>query len=478
MAALPPPPAATSLPDGADRPVPPAVLDELRRIVGAEHVLVSDGEVEPYSRDATPLFRARPGAVVLPAATREVAAVLRLASAHGIPVTPRGAGSNLAAATIPEHGGIVLVLTRMNAVKEITGDELLAVVEAGVTTAELADACAARGLLYAPDPGSRTVSTVAGNVAMCAGGLRGLKYGVTRNYVLGLEVVLPTGEVIRTGGRLWKDVAGYDLTRLLTGSEGTLGVITEVTVALLPMPALARTGVAYFSSLADAGRAVAGVIHDGLVPATLEFLDNRCINAVEDFARLGLDREAGALLLFGDDGTPEAVERSLALMAATCERVGARGITLSRDVAESEALLTARRCSLPALARLAPVTMLEDATVPRPRLAEMVDRIDAICARHEVVVATFGHAGDGNLHPTIVFDPADGDARHRAEAAFGEVFDAAIALGGTITGEHGVGAAKRPYLERRLGADQMALLRRLKAAFDPVGILNPGKLGS
>lgn len=467
-----------TLPSAAGRPIPPDVLDRLRSIVGGDHVLVTDGDVEPFARDATPLFRARPGCVVLPATTGEVSAILRMATEHGIPVTPRGAGSNLAAATIPEHGGIVLVLTRMTALKEISGDELLAVVEAGVTTAELADACAAKGLLYAPDPGSRTVSTVAGNVAMCAGGLRGLKYGVTRNYVLGLEAVLPTGEVIRTGGRLWKDVAGYDLTRLLTGSEGTLAVITEVTVALLPMPAVARTGVAYFDSLADASRAVAGVIHDGIVPATLEFLDNRCINAVEDFAKLGLDRQAGALLLFGDDGTAEAVERSLSLMASTCERIGARGVTMARDIAESDALLTARRCSLPALARLAPITMLEDATVPRPRLAEMVDRIDAIAARHNVVCATFGHAGDGNLHPTIVFDPDDGDARHRAEAAFSDVFDAAIELGGTITGEHGVGAAKRPYLERRLGADQMALLRRLKAAFDPAGILNPGKLGS
>ena len=471
-------PTPARLPAGAGRPVPPDILDRLRSIVGADHVLVSDGDVEPYARDATPLFRSRPGCVLLPATTSEVAQVLRLATEHGIPVTPRGAGSNLAAATIPEHGGIVLVLTRMTALKEISGDELLAVVEAGVTTAELADAAAAKGLLYAPDPGSRTVSTVAGNVAMCAGGLRGLKYGVTRNYVLGLEAVLPTGEVIRTGGRLWKDVAGYDLTRLLTGSEGTLAVITEVTVALLPMPAIARTGVAYFPTLAHASRAVAGVIHDGIVPATLEFLDNRCINAVEDFAKLGLDREAGALLLFGDDGTAEAVERSLAIMANTCEREGARGVTMARDIAESEALLTARRCSLPALARLAPITMLEDATVPRTRLAEMVDRIDAIAARHNVVCATFGHAGDGNLHPTIVFDPADGDVRHRAEAAFSDVFDTAIELGGTITGEHGVGAAKRPYLERRLGADQMALLRRLKAAFDPAGILNPGKLGS
>lgn len=458
--------------------LPATVLDELRGIVGPKHVLSLDGDVEPFSRDATPLFRARPDAVVLPGSTEEVSAILALASRRGIPVTPRGAGSNLAAATIPEHGGIVLVLTRMNRVLEVSPGELLAVVQAGATTAALAEAAAAQGLLYAPDPGSRTVSTVAGNVAMCAGGLRGLKYGVTRNYVLGLEVVLPTGEVLRTGGRLWKDVAGYDLTRLLTGSEGTLGVITEITVGLLPMPATAATGVAYFDQLSDAGRAVAKIIADGSLPATLEFLDNRCINAVEDFAQLGLDRHAGALLLFGDDGAAEVVAKSLQRMAEACTQVGARGVTLARDVAESDALLAARRCSLPALARLAPITLLEDVTVPRPRLAEMVETIDAITARHEVTCATFGHAGDGNLHPTVVFDPDDGDARHRAEAAFDEIFHAAMSLGGTITGEHGVGAAKRPWLAARLGPDQLALLRRIKTAFDPAGILNPGKLGS
>ena len=455
-----------------------ALLDRLRAIVGDPYVLVTDGDVEPYSRDATPLFRARPDAVVLPRTTAEVSAVLTLATEHRVPVVPRGAGSNLAAATLAEHGGIVLALTRMTTVREVSGAELLAVVEPGVSTATLAAAAAADGLLYAPDPGSRTVSTVGGNVATCAGGLRGLKYGVTRNYVLGLEAVLPTGEVIRTGGRLWKDVAGYDLTRLLTGSEGTLAVITEVTVGLLPMPATSRTGVAYFDHLADAGRAVAEIIAGGVLPATLEFLDNRCINAVEDFARLGLDRQAGALLLFGDDGGAELVAASLDRMAQTCTGVGARGVTLARDVAESEALLTARRCSLPALARLAPITLLEDATVPRPRLAEMVDRIEAIADRQQVVCATFGHAGDGNLHPTIVVDPADGDAQHRAEQAFDQIFAAALELGGTITGEHGVGAAKRAWLVPRLGADQVDLLRRVKLAFDPAGILNPGKLGS
>ncbi|HMA47772.1 MAG TPA: FAD-linked oxidase C-terminal domain-containing protein [Frankiaceae bacterium] len=456
-----------------------ALVRDLERIVGAAHVRAAQGDLEPFSRDATPLFHHRPDVVVFPGGTEEVAAVLRLATERRVPVVPRGAGSNLAAGTVPLHGGIVLVLTRMDRVLEVSAEELLARVQPGVTTAALADAAAAKGLLFAPDPGSRTVATVGGNVAMCAGGLRGLKYGVTRNYVLGLEVALPTGEVIRTGGRLWKDVAGYDLTRLLTGSEGTLGVLTEVTVALLPMPSSTGTGVAYFRDLEDASRAVTGVIAGGLVPATLEFLDRTCIEAVENFAHLGLRLDAGALLLFGDDGAQDIVARNLARMARTCEREGALEWTVAEEIVQSEALLEARRCSLPALSRLGSLTILEDATVPRPRMPAMVRRIGEIADSFGVTIGTFGHAGDGNLHPTCVIDdPRDVDAVERANKAFAEVFAAAIELDGTITGEHGVGAAKLPYLSARLGADQLALLRRIKAAFDPAGILNPGKLGS
>lgn len=321
------------------------VVAELVGIVGAGHVRTEPGDVEPYARDATPVFRAVPDAVVWPADAAEVSAVLRLATRRGIPVVPRGAGSNLCAATVPLAGGIVLVLVRMNRILEVSAAELLARVEPGVTTAALADAAAAQGLLYPPDPGSRTVSTVGGNVATCAGGLRGLKYGVTRNYVLGVQAVLPTGEVIRTGGRLWKDVAGYDLTRLLTGSEGTLGVLTEVTVALLPMPATTNTGVAYFTSLADAGRAVTAVIGAGIVPATLEFLDAKCIGAVEEYAHLGLRLDAGALLLFGDDGWPT---RSTATWraSASCARRTGRWRSPSR-----RAWPGPRRCSPPGAAR-------------------------------------------------------------------------------------------------------------------------------
>lgn len=455
----------------------PEVVDAVAGIVGRANVRVSRGDLLPYARDATPLFHAMPDAVVHPGGTAEIAEILRLATVRGIPVVPRGAGSNLCAGTVALSGGIVLMLTRLDEILEVSAAELLARVQPGVTTARLAETASAAGLCYAPDPGSRVVSTVGGNVATCAGGLRGLKYGVTRDHVLGLEAVLPTGEVVRTGGRLAKDVAGYDLTRLLTGSEGTLAVITEVTVALLPQPPDSGTGVAYFDSLEAACHAVAGVIAAGVVPATLEFLDGKCMAAVEDFAGLGLRADAGAMLLFGDDGPAETVAIALERIARICAEGGALEVTLAGDV-RAEALLAARRCSLPALSRLGELTILEDASVPRPRLAEMVGHIDEIAARYELTFATFGHAGDGNLHPTCVLDPDDHEAVGRAHRAFAEIFATAIRLGGTITGEHGVGAAKLPYLADRIGADQVALLRRIKTAFDPAGILNPGKLGS
>jgi glycolate oxidase len=455
------------------------MLAALRAIVGPEYVYADEGDLIAYSRDATPLFSARPDVVVAPADSEQIAAVLRLAGARGIPVIPRGAGSNLCAATLASTGGIVLTTSRFTRILEVAPEEMLGRVEAGVTTAALNTAARAHGLFYPPDPGSHTVSTIGGNVATCAGGLRGLKYGVTRNYVLGLTVVLATGEILHTGGRLWKDVAGYDLTRLLTGSEGTLAVITEVTVALLPSPPTSRVGVAYFGTLASAGTAVSAILAAGIIPATLEFLDRRCIDAVEAYAHLGLHPSAGALLLFGDDGDPTAVTAGLERMADVCARTGAVDVLTSGDPVTSEALLAARRCTLPALSRLGSLTILEDASVPRPRLAEMVERIDTIARRHDVVIATFGHAGDGNLHPTCILDSADDSAGiARAERAFADVFQAALDLGGTITGEHGVGAAKLPYLTRRLGADQMALLARIKTAFDPAGILNPAKLGS
>jgi len=301
---------------------------------------------------------------------------------------------------------------------------------------------------------------------------------VTRDYVLGVEAVLASGEVIRSGGRLVKDVAGYDLRRLLCGSEGTLAVMTELTLRLLPAPEASGTGMAYFGDLGDAARAVSRVLGSGVLPVTLEFLDQVCIDAVEGYSKIGLDRSAGALLIFGQDGDPGSIDRDMARMAEACEAEGATQVRIAGSEAEAADVLAARRAVLPALSRLEPLTILEDATVPRSRIAEMVARIQEIAEREGLMIGTFGHAGDGNLHPTVVLDAADTAAVERAHAAFDEIFAIAIDMGGSITGEHGVGLVKLRHLEAQLGAGQLALLRRIKHAFDPNGILNPGKLGS
>jgi glycolate oxidase len=459
-----------------------AATDKLRRrldeSVGSEHVRDDAGTLVAYATDSTPLQRGRPDLIVFPGSTEEVAAVLRIADEARVPVVPRGSGTNLSGGTVPQLGGIVLVLTRMNRLIEVDDADLVAVCEPGVRTIELADAAAAKGLLFPPDPGSHTTATLGGNVAECSGGLRALKYGVTRDYVLGVEAVLPTGEVIRSGGRLVKDVAGYDLRRLLCGSEGTLAVMTELTLRLVPAPESSSTGMAYFSDLAAAGRAVSRVLASGVLPVTLEFLDRVCIGAVEDFAHVGLNTDAGALLIFGQDGAARAIDHDMQRIADACEAEGATDVRIAGSQEEAAELLQARRAVLPSLSRLQPLTILEDATVPRSRLAEMVQHIQAVADRRGLMIGTFGHAGDGNLHPTVVLDPADEEAVRSAHAAFDEIFAKALELRGSITGEHGIGIVKLPHLVDQLGGEHLALLRRIKAAFDPHGILNPGKLGS
>jgi glycolate oxidase len=450
----------------------------LEEVAGAEHVRTDPGTLLTYATDATPLERGRPDAVVFPASTEEVSGVLRIADELRVPVIARGSGTNLSAGTVPHQGGVVLVLTRMNRILEVNTADLVAVCQPGVRTIELAQAAAAERLLFPPDPGSHTTATIGGNVAECSGGLRALKYGVTRDYVLGVEAVLASGEVIRSGGRLVKDVAGYDLRRLLCGSEGTLAVMTELTLRLLPAPDASGTGMAYFGDLGDAARAVSRVLASGVLPVTLEFLDQVCIDAVEGYSQIGLDRSAGAMFIFGQDGDPGSIERDMARMAEACEAEGATQVRIAGSEAEAADVLAARRAVLPALSRLEPLTILEDATVPRSRIAEMVARIQEIAEREGLMIGTFGHAGDGNLHPTVVLDAADTAAVERAHAAFDEIFAIAIEMGGSITGEHGVGLVKLRHLERQLGAGQLALLRRIKHAFDPNGILNPGKLGS
>ena len=455
------------------------LVDRLTALVGAEIVHGDAVALESYSHDATPLFYGLPEVVVTPRSTQEVVEIVKFAASTKTPIIARGAGSNLCAATVPLNGGIVLSMNKMNKILEVDRAQMLAVVQPGVTNQILDETVAKDGLMFVPDPGSKNVSTIGGNVATSAGGLRGLKYGTTKNYILGLEVVTGTGEIVRTGSRMVKDVAGYDLTRLFVGSEGTLGIFTEITTILNPRPRAAKYGVAYFTDLAAASNAVDQVVRAGILPATMEFLDNSCILAVEEFAHLGLDTQAGALLLFGDDGEPEFIDAAVGKMAQIAAEVsGSRGVTLAADTASADALLYARRCSLPALARLGTLSILEDISVPRPIMSDAVKQINEIGKNNQVLIGTFGHAGDGNLHPTIVVDKDDERAVHGAETALKEIFEMALSLGGTITGEHGVGSAKLPYLTARLGEGQMQLQRGIKSVFDPAGILNPGRLGS
>ena len=455
------------------------LVAKLIALVGSNVVRSDAVSLQAYSRDATPMFEGLPEVIVAPRNTEEVSKIVKFAHDTKTPIIARGAGSNLCAATVPLNGGIVMSMNNMNKVLEVSKSEMIAVVQPGVTNLALDQLVEKEGLRFVPDPGSRNVSTIGGNVATSAGGLRGLKYGTTRNYILGLEAVLGTGEIIRTGGRLVKDVAGYDVTRLLVGSEGTLAVFTEITVALAPRPEASKYGVAYFEDLAAAAGAVEKIITSGILPATLEFLDNTCLVAVEDFAHLGLDTKAGALLLFGDDGDAISIEQSVSKMAEIAKSSsGCRGVTLAADVAAAEALLYARRCSLPALARLSSLSILEDIAVPRKVMAEVVTRIEAIGKKHGLRIGTFGHAGDGNLHPTIVLDKDNPLEVVAAELALAEIFALPLEFGGSITGEHGVGSAKLPYLEGKIGPVNMELQRNIKKVFDPAGILNPGRIGS
>ncbi|MEV0360387.1 FAD-linked oxidase C-terminal domain-containing protein [Nocardia sp. NPDC050697] len=414
-----------------------------------------------------------PLAVVRATATADVAATLRWASAHGVPVVPRGAGSGLSGGATAVAGGIVLCTERM---RGITVDPVTrtAVVQPGLLNAEVKRAVAEHGLWYPPDPSSFEICSIGGNAATNAGGLCCVKYGVTSDYVLGMEVVLADGTPVRLGGPRLKDSAGLSLTKLFVGSEGTLGVITELTLRLLPAQPPLSTVVASFADLESATAAILAITA-ALRPAMLEFMDSVAVNAVEDELRMGLDRSAAALLVARSDAPGEFAAHEAELMVAACEKAGATEVFSTADAEEGEAFTAARRFAIPAVERLGPL-LLEDVGVPLPRLADLVSGIAGIAGRNAVTVSVIAHAGDGNTHPLIVHDPADAEQTARAHRAFGEIMDLAIALGGTITGEHGVGRLKKAWLPDQVGPDVMALTRRIKDALDPGGILNPGAI--
>ncbi|WP_078409191.1 glycolate oxidase subunit GlcD [Priestia abyssalis] len=448
----------------------------LTAIVGQENYDDSKAERLVYSYDATPQFQSMPDAVMAPRNTKEVAEIVKVCNEHKIPLVPRGSGTNLCAGTCPTEGGIVLLFKHMNQILEIDEENLTVTVQPGVITLDMINAIEEKGLFYPPDPSSMKISTIGGNINENSGGLRGLKYGVTRDYVIALEIVLANGDIIRTGGKLAKDVAGYDLTRLFVGSEGTLGIITEATLKLVPMPETKKTMLALYQDIDAAARSVSKIIANKIIPTTLEFLDKATLEVVEDFAKVGLPTDVEAVLLIEQDGALEVVDRDIQKIAELCKTENAVSVEIAQSVEHATALATARRSALSALARLKPTTILEDATVPRSEIAKMVRAINDIAAKYDVKICTFGHAGDGNLHPTCPTDSRNHDEIERVEKAFAEIFEKAVELGGTITGEHGVGVMKAPYLELKLGQEGIAAMQGIKKAFDPNNIMNPGKV--
>ncbi|MFH1089952.1 MAG: FAD-linked oxidase C-terminal domain-containing protein [Pseudomonadota bacterium] len=448
----------------------------LESAVGPEYFSTRVEDLVLYESDGTNLPGFRPEAVARPGTASETAALVRLARTYKIPVIPRGAGSGLTGGALPVHGGLVIVMTRLKQILEIDVENLVAVVEPGVVTAEFQAAVERQGLFYPPDPASREFSTLGGNAAENAGGTRAVKYGVTRDYVLGLEAVLGTDEVVQTGVRTAKGVVGYDLTRLLVGSEGTLGVITKLILRLLPLPEAQETVLAFYDDLFAVARTVAALTAAKVVPATLEFMDRASMACVDEYLGLGLAEKAGGLLLIETDGPAAQARIEAEAAMRLCREHGATEVRLARDRDEAEDMWRARRAISPALYRAASGKHNEDIVVPRNRIPGMIQKLEEISRRHEVQIISFGHAGDGNIHVDVMYDRDVPAQVKKSKEALRDVFAAALELGGTLSGEHGVGVTKKDYIGMELSPPVLDLMRRIKTAFDPDGIMNPGKI--
>ncbi|MFD1848801.1 FAD-binding oxidoreductase [Oceanobacillus bengalensis] len=448
----------------------------LKNIVVEEKRILTD-KVDLYSYSFDASFGVHlPDIVVQPKQTNEVAAIMKLANEQAIPVYPRGQGTSLSGGPLPVNGGIVLDLSKWDEKLDVDHEDMVAVVSPGVLTADINDAALKFGLIYPPDPSSSNVSTIGGNLAENSGGPRGLKYGVTKDYVIGLEVVTPEGEIIRTGGRTVKNVTGYDLTKLIVGSEGTLGIITEATLRLFPKPQATKTMMAVFDDIVDSGRAITRILSSGILPSKLEIMDNGTIVAVEEYEPLGLPTDAEALLLIELDGHPVAIEDEIQRVETVCKESAARDVRVANTSEEAAELWRARKLVSPAIVREKPTKISEDATVPRSQIPAMFKRLREIREKFKVDLVVFGHAGDGNLHPNIIADKRDEEEMRRVEQAVEEIFEAAIELGGTLSGEHGIGTLKAPFMEMELGEVGLDMMKRIKESWDPNNILNPGKI--
>ncbi len=448
---------------------------KLIRISGPANCTRKKEDLLCYSYDATQSVYL-PDAVVFPKDAKEISAILKLANEYKFPVIPRGAGSGMTGGALPVKQGVVLPLTRLNKIINIDKDNLIVKVEPGVVTGRLHKEVEKEGLFYPPDPASHDFSTLGGNVAECSGGPRAVKYGVTRDYVLGLEVVLPTGELINTGVKTAKGVVGYDLTRLFVGSEGTLGVITSMTLRLLPLPQNVGTMIAVFAKVKRATETVSEIIRKGIIPRTIEFMDNASIRCAETYLKAGLPVDAEAILLMEVDGTKDAVDIQAKELENICISKGAVNVKTAGSKEEAVNFWKARKAISPALFTYGPDKLSEDIVVPRSKIPDMVEKINTIRDKTGLVMVSFGHAGDGNIHFNIIFDKNNREELKKANKAIDEVFDYTIELGGTISGEHGVGLTKMPYIEKELSPCEIDLMKKIKTVFDPNGILNPGKI--
>jgi glycolate oxidase len=455
--------------------ITPECLRQLERIVGPSNCSAQREDRLCYAYDGT-ASQCVPDAVVFPASTDQVAQVMKTACAFHIPVIPRGSGSGMTGGALAVNGGIVIVFSRMNRIVEIDEENMVARVQPGVITAAFQKQVQRCGLFYPPDPSSAGFSTIGGNLAECAGGPKAVKYGVTRDYVLALEAVLPTGEIVKTGARTAKGVVGYDLTRLIVGSEGTLALITEATLKLLPLPESVKTLTAAFATMDDAARAVSKILRSHRVPRTIEFLDNASIRLAEEYLHVGLSVDAGALLIMEVDGRRNEIDRLARELETMSRDLGAVSVTLAATEAQARQLWQARKAISPALFKLAPHKINEDIVVPRSRVPDLVAKIDELRRRTGLIMVAFGHAGDGNIHFNIMLDKSDKVALEKANRAVEALFDYTLALGGTISGEHGIGITKAPYLRKEVDDETLMLMKRIKQAFDPLGLLNPGKI--
>lgn len=453
----------------------PEVIEKLQQIVGVDNVLVDPERVEPYGADAVK-EKFPPEAVVFPETTEQMSQIIKLANEVNFPVTARGGGVGYTGGAVPVDGGIVIGTDRMNKIVEINPDDLYAICQPGITTFELQQAVERHGLIFPPDPASYKDSFIGGNIAENAGGMRTPKYGVTKHYVLGLEVVTGTGKIIRMGGKTVKNVVGFDLTQLMCGSEGMLGIITEATLKLVPTPEATSTVRASFRSMEEACKVLTKFTPEGLLPMAMEVIDHHCINAIEQNYAFGLSKDTKAVLLVAVDGSVEEVAKN----AQTIERIinenGGFEIIRSATKEDEDKLWDVRRAISPSLMKFGTLKINEDVVVPRSKVPELVARVEDIGRAHNTFVANFGHAGDGNIHVNFMCDRDDADSVARARQCVKETFELSVQLGGTISGEHGIGYVKAPYMDYAIDASALEIMKGIKRVFDPNGILNPGKM--